>query len=143
MEWHKNEAINNFNQTWELIDKKDRSKKETLNMIHKAHASLYHWSQVGTPLELARGEWQISRVYAISNMGESALYHAQASLDYCLKHDYGDFDLAFAYEAIARAHKIIENNEEKEKNLFLAKKAAEEIEKEDDKKYFLKELGTI
>ena len=34
-------------------------------MIHAAHASRYHWSQVGTKANLARGEWQVSRVYTV------------------------------------------------------------------------------
>ena len=37
-------------------------------MIHAAHASRYHWSQVGTKANLARGEWQVSRVTPCSTV---------------------------------------------------------------------------
>jgi hypothetical protein len=37
---------------------------------------------------------------------EPCLHHAQRALDICLAEGVGDFDLAFAYEAIARSHAI-------------------------------------
>ena len=51
-------------------------------MIHAAHASRYHWSKVGTNANLARGEWQVSRVYTVLDRAEPALYHAHR----CLTH---------------------------------------------------------
>ena len=32
-------AITLFNETWELIDKKNRTEAETITMVHKAHTS--------------------------------------------------------------------------------------------------------
>lgn len=144
-QWHKSEAVNNFNGTWDLMDKKDRSKDEDALMIHKAHASRYHWEQVeeGTSLNLARGDWQVSRVYSVLAMGEMALYHGQRSLDICLKDGYGDFDLAFGYEAVARAYDLIGDTSSRDENLNLAKEAAAKIKKKDDRDYFLSELNTI
>src|SRR6056297_3383811 len=90
-EVHKKLAMDTFNKTWDLLDKTNRSEAENIEMIHTAHASRYHWGQVGTPLEFQRGEWQISRVYAVLEMGESALYHGEIVLKTCEKHDIGDF----------------------------------------------------
>jgi hypothetical protein len=75
-------------------------------MVHTVHASRYHWGQVpaATPAHLARGEWLFSRVYAVLQRPEPALYHARRVLDLCQDNGIGDFDLAFAYEALARAH---------------------------------------
>ncbi|WP_238378835.1 hypothetical protein [Halalkalibacillus sediminis] len=142
-QWHKEEAVSNFNLTWDLIDKVNRSKEEDLLMIHQAHASRFHWGQIGTPIELARGEWQISRVYALLQMGESALYHAEMCLGYCEENDIGDFDLAFAYEALARAYKVSKFKTMSEKYYDLAMRAADDIEKPEDRNHFLSELGTI
>ncbi|MEA2065858.1 MAG: hypothetical protein U9O65_01960, partial [Thermotogota bacterium] len=94
-EWHEKQAIENFNRTWDLIDKIDRTAEDALQMIHTAHASRFHWGFIGTPLEFARGEWQISRVYSLLNMPESALYHGKHSLKYCTDNDIGGLDLAF------------------------------------------------
>ena len=66
-EWHKKFAVETFNQTWDLMDKQDKSQAEIDRMIHAAHASRYHWEYVGEAVNLARGEWQISRVYATSD----------------------------------------------------------------------------
>ena len=72
-EVHKKFAVDCFNGTWDLLDNKDRSREEDFNMIHMAHASRYHWGEIGTPLEFARGDWQISRVYAVLGMGAMAI----------------------------------------------------------------------
>lgn len=142
-EWCKKQAIQAFNATWDLMDKQDRTEDETALMIHTAHASCYLWGFVGTPLNQARGEWQISRVYAISGDGEKAVYHAQRSLNLCLEHNYGDFDLAFCYEAFVRGYKLLGKQALKELNIKLAIEAAEGIAKKDDKDYFLSELNQL
>jgi len=140
---HKKLAAGCFNKTWDLIDKKDRTDKEDREMIHTAHASLYHWMQIGTPLEFARGEWQVSRVYSILRMGQSALYHGEASLALCLDNGIGGFDLAFGYEAVARAYKTLGDEENKQKNIELALSAAEKVEDKGDRDYILSEIGSI
>jgi hypothetical protein len=97
-----------FNETWRLMEQQGRSRQDDDRMIHAAHASRYHWGQVAdaTPAHLARGEWQISRVYALLGRPEPAVHHARRVLDLCQENDIGDWDLAFAYEALARAHAV-------------------------------------
>ncbi|MGD8506080.1 MAG: hypothetical protein PVF15_05390 [Candidatus Bathyarchaeota archaeon] len=141
-EEHKKFAIDLFNLTWSLLDKKDRTREED-KMVHAAHASRFHWGEIGTPLEFERGEWQVSRVYSVLGRGESALYHAKRCLEICKENNIGDFDIAFAYEAMARAHAIIGNKKECEKNMELVREAAEQIKKKEDKDYFLAELKTM
>ena len=140
---HRNLAIDLFNYTWTLIDKENRTKEEDAEMIHSAHASRFHWGKIGKPLNLERGEWQISRVYAILNRSTAALYHAQLCLAICKANDIQGFDLAFAYEGMARAHALLGDENEKNSFIELAKEAAEQIEEEDDKEYFLGELATV
>lgn len=140
---HKKIAMDCFNGTWDIIDLKERSEADVLKMIHMAHASRYHWGEIGTPLEWSRGEWQISRVYALAKMGESALYHGKHALKYCLDHEIGDFDLAFAYETIARAYGIIGDANQKEAYILMANEASLNIEKKEDLEYFLSELATV
>ncbi len=142
-EEHKKTAIKLFNLTWTLLDKKDRTKEENDKMIHAAHASRYHWGEVGTPLEFERGEWQISRVYSVLGRGEPALHHAERCLEICKENNIGDFDIAFAYEAMARAYAVGKSKEKCEKNSELARESASKIKKKEDKEYFLSELKTI
>ena len=140
---HKKMGIEYFNYTWELIDKETRSQDEIDEMIHAAHASRFHWGKLNQAINNERGEWQISRVYSILNRAEPALYHAQRCLDICLKNNISDFDIAFAYEAIARAYVIKNDKINEEKYLKLAKEAGDKIAQKEDKEYFFSELKTI
>lgn len=142
-EHHKEEAVKCFNATWDLIDKPDRTHEDDLNMIHMAHASRYHWGQIGTALEFTRGEWQISRVYALLGMGESALFHAKEALRLCLDNRIGDFDLAFGYEAMARAYSVLGNQDAKAIFIEKAREATKAVADEANRKYVESELSTI
>jgi hypothetical protein len=142
-EEHKKFAITLFNLTWNLLDKKERTREENDKMVHAAHASRYHWGEIGKPVHFERGEWQISRVYSVLKRSEPALYHARRCLEICKKNNIGDFDIAFAYEAMARANAILGNKTDCDKYIELAKKAGEHIKKKEDKDYFFSELKTI
>lgn len=143
IDFHKKFAVDLFNLTWDHLDNKNRDQNQTDEMIHAAHASRFHWGKVGQPIHLERGEWQISRVYSVVGMAQSALYHAQRCLDICVDNDIGDFDIAFAYEAMARAHAVDKNKIQMDKYLELAQKAGQNIDKQEDRKYFFSELDSI
>ena len=140
---HRKFAVDLFNLVWSLLDKKDRSKDDDDRMIHAVHASRFHWGEIGTPLHFERGEWQISRVYSVLKRSEPALYHATRCVEICRENDIGDFDIAFAYEAMATAHAIAGDKTECKKYLQLAKEAGEKIGKKEDKDYFFTELKTV
>jgi len=142
-EIHKHFAVNLFNETWDLLDKTERSHEETLLMIHKAHASLYHWLQIGTPNEFCIGEWQLARVYSVANMPESALVHAQRCLTICKENEMKGFNLAYAYEAMARAYHLAGNAAEFEHYYQLAKSESAAITEEASRKMLLDDLQTI
>jgi DNA-binding transcriptional MerR regulator len=97
-------AVGLFNHTWTLLEKADRTADETDEMIHAAHASRYHWGEVGERVNVSRGEWQCSRVYAVLGRGEPALWHARRCVSITEANaDREDWDVAAAYEAMARA----------------------------------------
>ncbi|MBG9586748.1 hypothetical protein ABE26_06665 [Cytobacillus firmus] len=140
---HKKMAIRLFNKVWDLMENPDRTEDENLEMIHMVHTSRYHWGIAGQPVNLSRGEWQISRVYTVLNRAEPALFHAKRNLEICLSNKIGDFDLAFAYEALARAYQIAGDEENVQKYKKLAFEAAEDIAKKEDKKVVLNDLASI
>jgi hypothetical protein len=142
-EWHRKLAAELFNGTWDLILKKRRTKEEVDAMIHMAHASRYHWSLVGGPKELAIGEWQISRVYAVLSRPEPSLFHAQRALEICEARHVDGFPLAYAYEALARAFAIAGKSRLREACLKLAKAAGTKIDDAEDREQFLKDLRTV
>ena len=112
-------------------------------MIHAAHTSRFHWGEIGTPVHFERGEWQISRVYSVLKRSEPALYHAQRCSEICKENNIADFDIAFAYEALARAYAVAGQKTECKKYIELAEKAGEKIKEKGDRDYFLGELKTI
>jgi hypothetical protein len=132
-----------FNFTWTLLGRTGRSDDETDLMINAAHASLLHWQQVGTPLNFARGHWQVSRAYAVAGRGEPAVHHARRCLSLCQEHGIGGFDLAFAYEALARAHAVAGAPTESRRFLDLAREAGQAIEDADEAGHFFEDLHTI
>jgi DNA-binding transcriptional MerR regulator len=134
-----------FNETWRLMETEGRSRQDDDRMIHTAHASRYHWGQVptATPAHLARGEWQISRVYTVLGRTEPALHHARRVLDLCQEHGIGDWDLAFAYEALARAHAVAGNARQAREYTDQALAAAEDIAEDGERDMVLADLETI
>lgn len=136
-------AIATFNATWDYLDKDLRTAEENDLMVHAAHTSRYMWGQVGGPTEFERGDWQLSRVYASLGKGDEALHYAKHCLNVCMDNEIGDFDLAFAYEAMARAYSLKENWVAVDRYTELAKSAAEDISKKDEKDYFLGELDSV
>jgi hypothetical protein len=140
---HRQLGADLFNHTWTLLGKRNRTKAEDDEMLDATHASAYHWSRVGASENFARAHWQISRVNAVLGRGEAAVYHAQRCLDYCLEHGIGDWDLAFAYEALARANRIAGNTAEYERNLALAREAGLAIADAEDREHLEKDLAEL
>ncbi|KAF0815728.1 MULTISPECIES: hypothetical protein [unclassified Cytobacillus] len=140
---HKKLAISLFNKVWDLMEKPDKTEEEKHEMIHMVHTSRYYWGMVGQPVNLSRGEWQISRVYTVLNRAEPALFHAKRNLEICLSNKIGDFDLAFAYEALARAYQIAGDEKNVQLYKMLAFEAAGEIANEEDKIVVLNDLESI
>jgi DNA-binding transcriptional MerR regulator len=99
-------GVDLYNSTWALLEKPDRTAVETDELIHRAHASRWHWARVGADVNLARGEWLCSRVYATLGRGEPALWHARrcVEINEALPAEAREsWDLPAAYEAMARA----------------------------------------
>lgn len=101
-------AVGLFNYTWTLLENPRRTREQDDEMLHAAHASRYHWGEVGDAVNLARGEWQVSRVYSVLGRGEPALYHARRCLEINEANPDGreDWELGSAYEAMARASAV-------------------------------------
>ena len=132
-----------FNYTWTLLERDDRSPDEDDLMVHAAHASRFLWEDVGGPTQHARGEWQLSRVYAVLGRAEPALHHARRCLDICRANDLGGFDVGFAYEALARASAVAGDRAEAGRCAALAREQAAGVEDEEDRQVLMDDLATL
>jgi len=140
---HRTFAVQLFSLVWELLDREDRTAEEDERMVHAAHASHFHWGEIGAPLESERGEWQISRAYSVLGRPQAAIHHAQRCPAICEARGIGDFGLAFAFEALARGHAAAEDADRRPHYLQLARQAAQQIKGQDDREHVLSELDTI
>lgn len=93
-----------FNLVWELLERTGRTVADDDRMVHAAHASRFHWGEVGGPEQWAIGEWQCARVYAVLGRAEPALHHARRCLDLTAAHPVPDWLVASAHEGLARAY---------------------------------------
>lgn len=123
----------------------DRTPEQDDEMIHGAHASRHHWAAVGTGKNLARGEWQISRVYVTLGRGEPALYHAGRCLAYCQASpdEIADWDIPYAYEALSRAHLTAGDQDEAKRCADLARELAPKVADEHDREHLQEDLATL
>lgn len=141
-EAHKKFAEDFFNKTWKYIEKNCLTEKEKEKMINLAHASRLHWDTVGSYLQYQHGEWMLALVYSLLGRGEPALYHAEKCLELTERYgdinEYGfkDFDIAFAYECMARASKVAGDEEEYERYYKIAEEKGEKIEDDGNKEWF-------
>lgn len=139
----KQEAKRLFNETWNYLDMLERSKDDNIQMLHMAHTSCFLFQGVGTPVHLARGEWQVSRVYSVLDMGEPALLHGEKSLQICLDNGIEGIDLVFGYEAVARAYSVLNAQTQAEEYCQMGILAAPGILDEDDRQYALREIESV
>jgi DNA-binding transcriptional MerR regulator len=136
-------AVGLFNHTWTLLEKADRTPDEDDEMLHAAHASRYHWGEVGGPENRARGEWQCSRVYAVLGRGEPALWHARRCLAICEEHGIADWDIAAAYEALARASLVGGERAEATRWAANARTALAAVADADDREQIEQDLAAL
>lgn len=140
---HRRCAADLFNAVWDLMGKEDRTPEENEEMVNAAHASRWHWGVMGKPVNWARGEWQISRVYAILGRAEPSLHHAWNYQKICDENQLSEFDRSFAHEAIARASAISGDSEAVVAHVQYGLAAADHIGDDNDRKWARSNLGTV
>jgi hypothetical protein len=136
---HRQLGVDLFNGTWRLIE----SREDDELMVGMAHASAFHWTRAPEckPENVARGHWLLARVYTLVDRSEPALHHATRCLEICEADGLRDWDLAFAYEALARAHRTAGNAAEVERYCALAEGV--EIADAEDRELLEQDLATL
>lgn len=133
---HRALAVEANNATWEIlgrsIDEIDDDAAE--EMTRRAYAAAYHWSRAEgrAPVNDARADWLLSRVWTVRGIGRLALRHARRCMEVCEREGLVDFDLAYAHEALARAHACLGDTELAEEHRRLA--AAVDIADPEDRR---------
>ena len=145
-EEHRRLGVELYNGTWELIERESRTPDEDDEMLHRAHASAYHWLHgPHTAANRARSHWLCSRAHVLAAQPEGALHHARRCLDLVESHgeEMEDWDLAAAHEALSRAHAAVGEIEEARRLLGLAREETAVIANPKDRQHIEADLGTL
>ena len=131
-------------KVWDLLMKSDRTPEEGDVMLHMAHASCAHWLSAGDETHHQRGEWMIARVNTVLGFPEAALRHAKACMDLTMRYPgkMEDFDRAYAFEALARAHALAGNSSEAALYLRKSEEAGALILGDENKDVFNSDLAS-
>ncbi len=120
------------NAAWGLFGEADDARE----LLHAVHTSAWHWRQIGSPENLARGDWMCSHAYAVLGHGALAAMFAESTLRICDDNGIGDFDRAYAYEAGARAAAASGDLDEARRLRAIARDAGDAIADPEDKSIF-------
>ena len=145
-EEHRRLGVELYNGTWELIERQDRTPDEDDEMLHRAHASAYHWLQgPHTAANRARSHWLCSRVHALTGQPEGAHHHARRCLELVEGHseEMEDWDLAGAHEALARAHLASGELDDARRHFELACEETAKIANPADRKHIEADLDAL
>jgi hypothetical protein len=133
-------AIELNNLAWDLIESDSLTDDDREQLIDAAHASSYHWRQVGTPLNHQRAQCLLATAYAVSGFPESALRHAQRCLELSREtgNEQSPFDLATAYGCASRACAVVGDRSEAARHYAQAIKHVADFEHAEDRGVFEK-----
>jgi hypothetical protein len=140
-------GVDLYNSSWALMEMPDRTPEQDDELVHHVHASIYHWLQAPEcePKNRARGEWLCSRAYSVLGRAEPALHHARRCFELCEQHadNLEDWDLAFAYEALARANRVAGNQDDARRCEQRGRELADQIADPEDKEIVLRDYATL
>jgi hypothetical protein len=140
---HRQLGVDLYNDAWRLLE----SHQDDDELLHQAHASAYHWLKAPEcePRNCARSEWLCSRVYSVLGRAEPALHHAHRCIDICEAdpENMEDWDLPFAYEALARAHAIAGNAGEADRYEQKARELGASLADPEDREHLEEALSEL
>ena len=136
-------AADLFNLVWTLLEQTGRTAEDDDRMVHAAHASRYHWGQVGGPEQVAIGEWQCARVYSVLGRAEPALHHARRCLEIATAGSVPDWLLASAHEGLARAYAAAGQRESALASRSAAEAALAKVSDPEDRQVVQDDLASL
>jgi hypothetical protein len=134
-----------FNRSWRLLELPDRTADQDDELLHVVHASCFHWNEVGGPRQRRIGENQCARVYAALGRAEPALHHASRCLELVRANaeDHEEWELASAFEVLARAHLAVGTRSEAERYAALAREELAAIDDPDEREIIADQLAEL
>lgn len=142
--WHRAQGVVANNTTWELLDGRELSDDEAVDLLGRAHAAAYHWRRAAGPdsINAARAAWLCSRAHAVLGDGTAALRLAETCgrLTDGAGDEAVDFDRVYAVEARARALACLGRLDEAGELRAAATTAAAAVPDEQDREILVADL---
>lgn len=134
-----------FNKTWDLLEIEQRTPDQDDEMVDTAHASAWHWRQVGTTANRARGHWMLARVYSVLGRAPEAVHHARRANEILEAGGDGieDWDRPSAAEAMARALWVAGDLDGARAWKARGEALAAQIAEDEDRKIITNDLATV
>ena len=119
-EAHRYFAAYCFNAAWDLIDNTDRTAVDDQMMVALSQASIFRWSRRPDcgDQRMSVGYWQASRVQSLIGNAAEAARLGEICLSY--SGSLPPFFVAYAHEALARAHSQMGQHEKAARHLAAA-----------------------
>jgi hypothetical protein len=141
--WHRQQAIERFNRSWDLLELDPRTEAEDAEVLEAAMASRYHWSVVGDASNWSLGDGQIARVAAGLGLADLARWYARRCLAAVEAAGWTDFQLVSALEVSARAHAAAGDRDARRSAVDRAREALVAIDDEDDRALLLEQIDSV
>ena len=140
--WHKRFAIECNNRAWELSIQ-PRTPPQDREMLDMAHASAWHWAQIGPELNRMRATMLLAEVHALLGYDSTAYSYAREMRTYFLNHDSPDWELAFTHTIYAHAAIVAGEVEEHHSAYNEANKALQLISDDEDRNIVLRTYNQV
>ncbi len=141
--WHREVAVGQFNATWDLIDKADRTADDDATMLLAATTSRWHWGHVGGPEQVATGDWLIAHVACLLGLGDLGALFASRNLSIAEAEAWDGWRLASAHEGMARACAVQGDAESRSLHVAAARAALNREPDPDERVMIEEQLSTV
>jgi hypothetical protein len=141
--WHRQVAVETFNQAWELLETPVRSPERDRALLGLAFTSRYHWGVVGGDEEHMVGDWMIAHVASVLGFGSLAERFASNALDTCRANGWDDWRLASMLEGMARAAAASGDDHGRDRYAAEARRVLETVEDKEDRELIASQLASI
>jgi hypothetical protein len=132
-------AIEANNGAWDLVEKSSRTPAETERMLHLAHASCWHWGQIGQPINELRGWTLLTTAYVAAGWSSEAIRFGEESLKRLTEvTDATPFDRACIHGSLAAAYQLAGWTADSTREFNAADALAASLEDADDRAVFEK-----
>ncbi len=141
--WHRQVAVDTFNEAWALIDLPVRTPDQDRELLGLAFTSRFHWGVVGGDEEHMVGDWLIAHVASLQGFGELAHRYASTALDIARANGWDDWRLASMLEGMARASAALGDGPARDRYAAEARRVLATLEDSNDRELIASQLASI